>query len=44
MVLDTHDHSANQSPFGTIYGGTPSIDGNATLVVQLYRGSLQCDR
>ena len=44
MVLDMHDHSANQGPFGTTHGGTPRIDGNATLVVQLDRGSLQCDR
>ena len=37
MVLDMHDHSANQGPFGIIHGGTPRIE-------QLDRGSLQCDR
>ena len=41
---DMHYHSANQGPFGTIHGGTPRVDGNATLVVQLNRGSINRDR
>ena len=42
MVLDMHNHSANQGPFRTIEGGAPSIDGNAALMVQRDDRSLQC--